>query len=104
MQISKILTTISILVITWAPTHYTIDEMQAKAYDSEKGILWEGWGYDTSEESMGTYNRLLDYTENVAKVDYKIEKIMRYYTDDNDKSRGYNYCWLMKFDQLKEAL
>ena len=37
MQISKILTTISILVITWAPTHYTIDEMQAKAYDTEKG-------------------------------------------------------------------
>lgn len=53
---------------------------------------------------MGTYNRLLDYTENVAKVDYKIEKIMRYYTDDNDKSRGYNHCWLMKLDQLKEAL
>ena len=50
MQISKILTTISILAIaltitaclesnstfTWAPTHYTIDEMQAKAYDPEK--------------------------------------------------------------------
>ena len=36
MQISKILTTISILVITWAPTHYTIDEMQAKAYNTEK--------------------------------------------------------------------
>ena len=40
---------------------------------------------------MRTYNRLLRYAENVAKVDYKIEKIMRYYTDDNDKSRGYNY-------------
>ena len=36
MQISKILTTISILAITWAPTHYTIDEMRAKAYDPEK--------------------------------------------------------------------
>ena len=50
MQISKILTTISILAITLtmttclesnstftgAHTHYTIDEMQAKAYDPEK--------------------------------------------------------------------
>ena len=51
---------------------------------------------------MGTYNRLLGHTENVAKVDYKIEKIMRYYTDNNDKSRGYNYCWLMELDQLKK--
>ena len=118
MKISKLITAICTLAIaailtacfgtseplTWEPTNYTIEEMQAKAYDTEKGVLWEGWDCDTSEESMEMYNRILGYVENVANVDYQIELVSRTYTDDNDKSKGYNYSVSIVLDGTDDPL
>lgn len=77
--------------VKWESANYTIEELQAMAYDTEKGVFWEGWDYDTSEESLNMYNYMLGYADNVAQVKYKIKLIFRYMSSGNTDGQEYSY-------------
>ena len=48
--------------------------------------------------------RILGYVENVANVDYQVERVSRTYTDRNDKSKGYNYSVSIVLDGTDDPL
>lgn len=76
--------------VEWEPANYTIEDLQSMAYDSEKGVFWDGWDYDTSEKSLEMYNYMLGYADNVAQVKYKITKIFYFTLTDDDTEYSYH--------------
>lgn len=76
--------------VEWEPANYTIEDLQSMAYDTEKGVFWEGWDYDTSDESLAMYNYMLGYADNVAKVQYKISQIFYFTLTDEDTEYSYH--------------